>query len=154
MKKGLGMFLAVKFSHPLLRKNWVCWGTENRVDHPTLGILIEHIMTTHAYKMILGCIIFMDKHSNWMTGTTGTSGASCLAKWMPRYGKYWAQARNLDCMLAHEQRRVTPLGRSVNLGQKVQGLGGMGGSESDNWQENLGWSMLNMAQSFWFGLKS
>ena len=30
-----------------------------------------------------------------------------------RYAKYWAQVRNLDCMLAHEQRRVTPLGSDL-----------------------------------------
>ena len=30
-----------------------------------------------------------------------------------RYAKYWAQVRNLDCMLAREQRRVTPLGSDL-----------------------------------------
>lgn len=38
-----------------------------------------------------------------------------------RYTKYWAQVRNLDCLLAHEQRRVTPLGTKVLSKSKVIG---------------------------------
>ena len=49
-----------------------------------------------------------------------------------RYTKYWAQVRNIDCMLAHKQRRVTCFGFGY-VGQctlRVLSLSGLGSSGS------------------------
>lgn len=45
-------------------------------------------------------------HLDWHTAKVTPAFKDAEKKVKAKYGKYWAQVRNLDCMLAHEQRRV------------------------------------------------
>eukprot|EP00435_Cladocopium_sp_Y103_P035040 s656_g9.t1 len=47
------------------------------------------------------------RHLDWHTAKVTPAFKDAEKKVKAKYGKYWAQVRNLDCMLAHEQRRVT-----------------------------------------------
>eukprot|EP00434_Breviolum_minutum_P016605 symbB.v1.2.014639.t1/scaffold1074.1/size139831/4 len=47
------------------------------------------------------------RHLDWQTAKVTPAFKDAEKKVKNKYAKYWAQVRNLDCMLAHEQRRVT-----------------------------------------------
>ncbi|CAJ1357044.1 unnamed protein product [Effrenium voratum] len=47
------------------------------------------------------------RHLDWQTAKVTPEFKDAERKVKERYAKYWAQVRNIDCMLAHKQRRVT-----------------------------------------------
>ncbi|CAE7796773.1 unnamed protein product [Symbiodinium sp. CCMP2456] len=47
------------------------------------------------------------RHLDWQTAKVTADFKDAERKVKERYTKYWAQVRNIDCMLAHKQRRVT-----------------------------------------------
>eukprot|EP00913_Durusdinium_trenchii_P031293 g29300.t1 len=58
------------------------------------------------------------RHLDWQTAKITPDFWEAERKVKEKYAKYWAQVRNIDCMLAHKQQRVTTLAATVATTRK------------------------------------